>query len=121
MTMTVWLEWVRALVVIGWRRWRLEKAGWRGLWVWVMGGVKALVTGWRDARVSEDVEMARMDGCRVCPLFDGRLQTCGSMDDVVETRFGWEPVGCGCFMPVKVRFKASRCWLEERGAVRRWT
>lgn len=121
MTTTLWMGWVRALCMIGWRRWRLEGSGWRGLLGWVAGGVRALVTGWRGGNASLEVQRHRLNGCLACPLFDARFRTCGSMDQVVETRFGWEPLGCGCFMPMKVGFAGSRCWLEERGAVGGWS
>jgi hypothetical protein len=108
------MGWVRAIVVIGYRRWRSDGGGWRGLWRWVSGGVGALAVGWRGAKVTEEVRLGRMEACRACPLYDERLRTCGSMELDVRTVFGWEPLGCGCFMPMKVAFAGSRCWRDER-------
>jgi len=113
--------WVRAILVIGYRRWRLEGGGWWGLWLWVRGGVNALAVGWRGAMASVDIRARRIVACRACPLFDEKLMTCGSMDGEVDTVRGREPVGCGCFMPMKVRFEGSQCWLDERDPEsRRW-
>ncbi len=50
----------------------------------------------------------RLNACEQCEIYCPELQTCGDarVDDD-------KPLGCFCFMPVKARIPASRCWLNE--------
>lgn len=61
----------------------------------------------REEEVSDWVFDARMSACWDCPVFISKRSTCGFTEHEGQT------LGCGCYLPVLARFKATRCWLRE--------
>lgn len=65
-------------------------------------------------RVELSMWNKRMDSCERCFIYNHTRKTCG----YVETQSAL--LGCGCFMPLKARAKAARCWFWERTGDRGW-
>lgn len=65
----------------------------------------------KSRRSSIELVQSRLNACESCPIYVPDLQTCGDAR-VLDDK---DPLGCFCYMPVKTKFKNSRCWLNEQG------
>lgn len=82
--------------------------------------VKAFWLLWELAfnpRVSTDLYRRRQERCEVCPIYNRKMQTCGTAGEVLADK--QHAFGCWCYMPVKARL-ATDCWLWERNLTMGW-
>ena len=77
----------------GWRR------VWRAFALWF-----GLLRG--GSRASPDMMAARLQVCRLCPVYWPPLGTCGS--PLAKDA----KLGCWCQMDEKVKFSDATCWLD---------
>lgn len=74
---------------------------------------KSAVAVWRafmakpESEVSEEMFQARMAVCRECPVYNPKRKTCGFVEHDGKV------LGCGCYLPVLARLKATHCWIRE--------
>lgn len=88
-------------------RWRLLSIAWQ------------LVTGIPPSRAKREefapFYIARLRVCRVCPLYNRRLGTCGTPGTVTQNPATGErtQVGCWCFLAAKSQAPESTCWAWD--------
>lgn len=106
-----YMEWWRALrAAHGTRPW------WRLAW----GMVRAMLSG----GVSRAEWRRRMRICSRCPIYRHGTRTCGPK---AGWAWGYESVGCGCYVPFKARTalpyrgaERAGCWGRAAGVVDGW-
>ena len=75
---------------------------------------KAILEGRRRKRRPGSFWWQRMKCCRRCPLYDRQRQACGMVGSTWNNQGKEEPLGCGCFMPLKAGLPEAECWLWQR-------
>jgi hypothetical protein len=53
-----------------------------------------------------------MADCENCPIYDRRLKTCGNAIRPERGIYD-EPLGCFCYMPLKVTLEGASCWVND--------
>lgn len=73
---------------------------------------RAFLAAYARSRASLDPQLtaARLQSCRVCPIFFRPLATCGT-----PLRRGLRSLGCHCHMPTKAAGPAN-CWAYDETA-----
>lgn len=104
-----WLKFLDALIIGAWFKCR---ANWRSCLAQGLTLLRALFG--RSAAVSDGMAKDRLAVCRLCPLFNATLETCGSPASEDPT------LGCWCYMPVKARTSCN-CWLVDEELPGGWS
>jgi len=80
----------------------------------ILGVFRGMVSLMGTGLVSGSEWRIRMRVCLGCPVYDRVRGRCRPYEGSV--------LGCGCYMPVKARFRDAGCWLDEvdRGGPYGW-
>jgi hypothetical protein len=94
-----------------WNEWRLTG---RVKWRTAPKILAALLPQCKVERGPGSTWWKRMRGCQRCELYDRRRRACGKLGETYERGNVEEPLGCGCFLPLKASSPSAECWLWER-------
>lgn len=100
--------------------WRCEVRGSGCIWD-MLKLFPALLSGLLGKRNAPPIaSMERASICDKCPIFDKPRLACGKIGDSMEIGGRKEPVGCGCYMPIKVAIPEATCWIRDHGFYGGW-
>jgi hypothetical protein len=90
----------------------------------VLGFTSAVWSARNSPGESFHGRVSRLRKCFRCPIFDRKRLTCGTPGDVEKTYTGEDgsqrPMGCFCYMPVKVALADAVCWFDQHTGKGSW-